>query len=281
MTGDRYPSRLDIDALPEVVVRKNSGEDLIQCINAYLFEKTIRMPKGTFATSSIVSPTLVEGAQGIIRGHGKDTIVTTSLGKFFDIANVAWIQGNNYPRIRLEDMYIQHNTVDANSITLDLRYGNVDLSNITLSNVNATRQGKAIYTQDSANPGHMRWDNVECFYYDVPLDVRCSHLLATRLVATYPESACLNLYGCMDTEILGLQVFRAVDTCKIVAVDNLQPGNMVSCVLNENQAAEHQTMLWHGATFNKALLAKHIHSSFPANVTVANIPGDFIIENSD
>jgi hypothetical protein len=95
--------------LPEVVVRKNSGEDLKQTIEAYLGERTVKLSKGTLARTEKI--TLTQSMSGgIIEGVGRDLSVIEGSGEIslFEL---------DYSTADLESIVFRDLTVQGKSMT--------------------------------------------------------------------------------------------------------------------------------------------------------------------
>jgi len=89
MSGNNYPYRADQDALPEVVVRKNSGADLLQCINAYQDgTRLIKVPFGTYEYNEM--PVVGVGSKLFLEGYGmNETVLHVSAS----ITAMLWAEG--------------------------------------------------------------------------------------------------------------------------------------------------------------------------------------------
>jgi hypothetical protein len=179
MSLNRYARRIDQEATDEVWVKRNSGSDLVQVWNAYLFERIIRLPKGALDMNiqNLQIPTASEAGDIIMRGKGY--FATTIKGSATKILDYLGTSTNPNLRVYFEDLGIEHNCQNPTDITLDADYLNtLNMSHVKLKNTNATKQGTAIHCLPHTIGLNPVWEQVLAILYGTGFDIGYDHLLA-------------------------------------------------------------------------------------------------------
>lgn len=175
--------RLDIDYSTYQKVKKNSGADFIQTIEAYWDTRRIFVPKGTFAMGSDYPEiTFTSGSQFspmIIGGGPYHSIITGSGTKMFDILNTDFEAAKTWMLI-MKNLRFEHTCANATDITLDLVCAQADLEQIICHNQAANALGTAFkcgHGPTRANTGKtVEWRGLHAQKYDVGYHVGLQNL---------------------------------------------------------------------------------------------------------
>lgn len=149
---DRFASRLDVDALPEVVVRKNSPEDLKQVLAAYQGEREIIAPMGNYPFAEADLPLEIDVDRFKFKGKGYGTNIyhagTANPSVEMPIFNIHR-HGGRVKGFQIEDFR-----------SMPSYLANIDYTNRTLFRIEGSFNGeiKGIHSEDNGHFLHMLTD---------------------------------------------------------------------------------------------------------------------------
>jgi hypothetical protein len=173
-------------------------------INALTSGGKIFIKRGTYTINSTLTiPTTpglkleIEGEEGTILQHTAGT-----LDSMLDALATEYIQGDNAQIIILRNLSFKFQTKDANSIGLDLQYITPSiLENVSVKNINSTKQGTGIKLYPVGNPGGAVWNRVSCFNFGTNFYLGFDHLIGNFLFSQDPSNYHFQLQGNLITLI--------------------------------------------------------------------------------
>ena len=146
----------------------------------------------TYAFASTVTlPSSLSGYGSIIEGESDAVLITSSEAKVFDGNATSWVGGTMNPsKFTLRNLRIQHNTIDANSITIDGWWTYLFLENVRIDNTDAKSTGHRckVRTQARRRSGVVQWDTVFVSDYDTNYWLEADHVQYNNLASFTAET---------------------------------------------------------------------------------------------
>lgn len=125
----------------------------------------ISLPVATLdIAESVINVTIASGKEIILQGAGKGSTTIQGNGSvMLDSKHEDWATGT----LVLKNLYFAHETVNNNSLTLNLTHLHTKMDNVLVVNTNATHQGLGLVTMPTGNGVRMSWIDVSILYYNV------------------------------------------------------------------------------------------------------------------
>lgn len=196
----------------DVWVKPNSGADLLQTWNAYLGERKIKIPNGTYTIDDVLEVPATSGLNGWVVGHPSTVIrhIAGTLDKLIDGLPTDWSLGADNPTLRLQNLKLEINTKDANTICLDSEYLVTHLENVNARNTNGTKRGTGVKVSPASNSGGAIWNKVVVSDFGTNFYIRQDHYVINLPISTNPATRHFEIRQCYHTTIKNPQAFLSV-----------------------------------------------------------------------